>query len=117
MRRLHSQQGLTDVLRSHGGVAPLARPRIDNAELSPNQSSVSIARRSNTGTCSRSHLSLALRGRPEARRCSQDASLKSWSAGDKACALRIRKTSVERGLFHAPTARARNCFAIAAHCG
>jgi len=81
MRRLHGQQGLTDVLRSHGGVAPLAKPRIDSAELSPDQSPASIARRCNTRACSRSHLSLALRGRPEARRCSRDASLKPWNAG------------------------------------
>ena len=81
MHRLHGQQELTDVLHSHGGVAPLAKPRIDSAELSPDQSPASIARRCNTRACSRSHLSLALRGRPEARRCSRDASLKPWNAG------------------------------------
>jgi len=76
MRLLHGQQELTDVLRCHGGVAPLARLHLDNAELSPDQSPDSIARRHNTEACSRSHLSLALRGRPEARRCRQDARTK-----------------------------------------
>ena len=35
---MHGQQSLTDVLRSHGGVAPLAGPALTDNDRAPDQS-------------------------------------------------------------------------------
>lgn len=105
-RCMHGRQVVTDVLRSHGGVAPLAGPALTDGSCTPDQSPDWRNHRHLPRARSRGHPSSALLGRPGARLCSLDTAEGPWGARDDAHAFRMRPMSGARADFRSGCASA-----------